>query len=356
MSCGSPHTASTAAAADTLQAPSRHSSRPEQRAVKPHDKGCSALGLHVAAAGADEGSSHAATSTRAPAELGAERRMGVEAQAEESVMEAKDAEAEGKKAKPRSALPGICHHGRQRTRCKECDGSGVCEHQRLRHYCKQCGGSGICAHGRRKSDCKECRGSSICEHGKQKRQCRECLEAYGACEHGKAKNRYCKQCGNTGVRRYGVNAVAACAAAAAPAPEFAAALPAAAPLMDAMQLNQMLQSRLPLAGFGLPSAAPLNPVLMTSLLPVPLAMQAQESFNLNLLLARAHYASLSQQQALQQARYLLQQQPLAPLTVLAPGPSLGLLLGQRFAQPPGQQLQQPTSASQLAANAFAPFR
>jgi len=63
-----------------------------------------------------------------------------------------------------------------------------------------------------------------------------------------------------------------------------------------------------------------------------------------------------QQQALQQARYLLQQQPLAPLTVLAPGPSLGLLLGQRFAQPPGQQLQQPTSASQLAANAFAPFR
>ena len=377
MSCGSPHTASTAAAADTLQAPSRHSSRPEQRAVKPHDKGCSALGSHVAAAGADEGSSHAATSTRAPAELGAERRMGVEAQAEESVMEAKDAEAEGKKAKPRSALPGICHHGRQRTRCKECDGSGVCEHQRLRHYCKQCGGSGICAHGRRKSDCKECRGSSICEHGKQKRQCRECLAAFGACEHGKAKNRYCKQCGNMPVSSQSSRAkptfhttftkinhsandehvvVAACAAAAAPVPEFAAALAAAAPLMDAMQLNQMLQSRLPLAGFGLPSAAPLNPMLMTSLLPVPLAMQAQESFNLNLLLARAHYASLSQQQALQQARYLLQQQPLAPLTVLAPGPSLGLLLGQRFAQPPGQQLQQPTSASQLAANAFAPFR
>jgi hypothetical protein len=126
--------------------------------------------------------------------------------------------------------------------------------------------------------------------------------------------------------------------------------------MDAIQLNQMLQSRLPLASFGLLSAAPLNPMLMTPLLPVPLAMQAQESFNLNLLLARAHYASLSQQQALQQARYLLQQQPLAPLTVLAPGPSLGLLLGQRFAQPPGQQLQQPTSASQLAANAFAPFR
>ena len=362
MSCGSPHTASTAAAAAPLQAPSRHSSRPEQRAVKPHDKGGSALGLHVAAAGADEGSSHAATSTPAPAELGAERRMGVEAQAEESVKEAKEAEAKGKKAKPRSALPGICHHGRQRTRCKDCDGSGVCEHQRLRHYCKQCGGSGICAHGRRKSDCKGCRGSSICEHGKQKRQCRECLAAYGACEHGKARNRYCKQCGNTGVGRYGAraaqahNAVAACAAAAAPAVEFAAASPAAAPLMDAMQLNHMLQSRLALAGFGLPSAAAFNPMLMTSLLPVPLAMQAQQSFDLNLLLARANFASLSQQQALQQARYLLQQQPLAPLTVLAPGPSLGPLLDQRFVPLPGQQPQQTSSASQLAANAFAPFR
>ena len=165
-----------------------------------------------------------------------------------------------------------------------------------------------------------------------------------------------------GVRRYGAraaqahNAVAACAAAAEPAAAFAAALPAAAPLMDAMQLNQMLQSRLALAGFGLPSAAAFNPMLMTSLLPVPLAVQAQQSFDLNLLLARANFASLSQQQALQQARYLLQQQPLAPLTVLAPGPSLGPLLDQRFVQLPGQQQQQPSSASQLAANAFAPFR
>lgn len=125
-----------------------------------------------------------------------------------------------------------------------------------------------------------------------------------------------------------------------------------------MQLNHMLQSRLALAGFGLPSAAAFNPMLMTSLLPVPLAMQAQQSFDLNLLLARANFASLSQQQALQQARYLLQQQPqpLAPLTVLAPGPSLGPLLDQRFVQLPGQQPQQPSSASQLAANAFAPFR
>jgi hypothetical protein len=289
------------------------------------------------------------------------------------VNEAKDAEAQVKKSKPRSALPGICQHGRQRSRCKECDGSGVCEHQRLRHYCKQCGGSAICMHGRRKSDCKECRGSSICEHGKQKRQCRECLAVYGACEHGKAKNRYCKKCGNTDARHYGAraaqahNAAVASTPAAAPALEPAAAFPAAAPLVDAVQLNQMLQPRVPgWAGFGLPSAAALNPLLMTSLLPAPYtAMQAQQSFNLNLLLARANYASLSQQQTLQQARYLLQQQPLAPFTVLAPGPSLSPLLGQCFAQPPGQQqlllqqlqqLQQPSSASQLAANAFAPYR
>ena len=63
-------------------------------------------------------------------------------------------EARAKKPKRCNGLPGICEHGRQRSRCKECDGSGVCEHRRLRHYCKQCGGSGICEHGRRKSDCK----------------------------------------------------------------------------------------------------------------------------------------------------------------------------------------------------------
>jgi hypothetical protein len=298
-----------------------------------------------------------------------ERLLGAEAQGEDptrarAVIEAKDAQAQVKKSKPRSALPGICHHGRQRTRCKECDGSGICEHQKLRHYCKQCGGSGICEHGRRKSDCKECRGSSICEHGKQKRQCRQCLAVHGACEHGKAKNRYCKLCGNTEVRKISAraaqahNAAAASTRAAAPAPELAAAFPAAAPLEDAVQLNQMLQPRVPgWAGFGQPSAAALNPLLMTSLLPVPFtAMQAQQSFNLNLLLARANCASLSQQQMLQQVRYVLQQQPLGPFTVLAPGPSLSPLLGQCFAQPPGQQLQQLSSASQLAANDFVPYR
>jgi hypothetical protein len=104
-------------------------------------------------------------------------------------------EASARKPNIRRGLPGICEHGRQRSRCKECDGSGVCEHRKLRHYCKICCGSGICAHGRRKSDCKHCRGSSICEHGKQKRQCKECLAAYGACGHGKAKNRHCRLCG-----------------------------------------------------------------------------------------------------------------------------------------------------------------
>ena len=61
---------------------------------------------------------------------------------------------------------GICEHGRQREKCKECGGSGLCEHGRERSQCKECGGSGICEHGRVRSKCKECGGSGICEHGR----------------------------------------------------------------------------------------------------------------------------------------------------------------------------------------------
>jgi DnaJ-class molecular chaperone len=35
-----------------------------------------------------------------------------------------------------------CEHGRQRSRCKECDGS-ICEHGRERRFCKDCGGGGL---------------------------------------------------------------------------------------------------------------------------------------------------------------------------------------------------------------------
>ena len=41
--------------------------------------------------------------------------------------------------------PGICEHGRQRSRCKECGGSSICEHGRQRRKCKECGGSGASA-------------------------------------------------------------------------------------------------------------------------------------------------------------------------------------------------------------------
>ena len=62
---------------------------------------------------------------------------------------------------------GICEHGRQRYKCKECGGSSICEHGRRRYSCKECGGSGICEHGRERYRCKECGGKGICEHGRR---------------------------------------------------------------------------------------------------------------------------------------------------------------------------------------------
>ena len=189
-------------------------------------------------------------------------------------------EASAKKPKCCDGLPGICEHGRQRSRCKECDGSGVCEHRRLRHSCKQCGGSGICEHGRRKSDCKQCQGSSICEHGRQKRQCRECLAVYGACVHGKARNGY-MQCGN---RRFASqnaretlnhdlsnknltqqHKIAHDISAAISAPHSG----------DVAQLSGILQRNIALPMYGLPQTAlvSMNPLLMMPMLPAHLALQ-----------------------------------------------------------------------------------
>ena len=240
-----------------------------------------------------------------------------------------DKEQQIGEVKKQNLPSGICQHGRQRSRCKDCDGSGICEHRRLRHYCKQCGGSGICEHGRRKSDCKPCQGSSICEHGKQKRQCKECLSIYGRCEHGKAKNRFCRECGHRPVLApsprarptfqgnldskvfHAATVPDVSSVAALPSLQFVPGISGAAPQLDLRQFNHMMQPqlpRLPFVSYGPQLAAPLNSLFM-----LPLMMQAQQ----NLLLAQANYVSQSQQQA----NYLQQQQPFNTLIEM-PLPSL----------------------------------
>ena len=52
----------------------------------------------------------------------------------------------------------LCHHNRQKSKCKECGGSSFCEHGRRRSRCKECGGSEICEYGRQRSYCKACGG------------------------------------------------------------------------------------------------------------------------------------------------------------------------------------------------------
>ena len=336
---------------------------------------------HADAAAAAQDAGFAAASTRASADQDIEPPPREEADAEESTRakpEEGTQEARDDNPKPRQSLPGICEHGRQRSRCKECDGSGVCEHQKLRHYCKQCGGSGICKHGRRKSDCKQCKGSNICEHGRQKRQCSECVAAYGACEHGKAKNRYCRQCGNGPFPSQSARArpkvyaidVGACKGIAAAATvtaasehEFAidtsaAALPS--PQTDVMQYNQMLQqliSGIPSPFYALPSAASIHAMPMMPMLPVPLATQGQHTFNLGMhvLAARANYASLAQQHNFRHAQYLQRQRSFGTMNALASGSMPGQPFGHLLGLPPFGQLQLATIASQLAANDFGPY-
>ena len=268
-----------------------------------------------------------------------------------------DQEAIASKPNIRRSLPGICEHGRQRSRCKECDGSGVCEHRKLRHYCKICCGSGICAHGRRKSDCKHCRGSSICEHGRQKRQCKECLAAYGACMHGKAKNRHCRLCS-----RLPPPAQKACETnsvyiydtrpqAVAPLDRaFASHVPASTlldPPVGVILSSQALQPRIPL-----PCSVALNPSLMMSL-PSALPM-LNNPLGMSLLFAQANYASFVQLQNVQYAQYLQQHRSVGALNVLAPGPSL-VHPFDRLLSSPYDNLQLPTSALQLATSVRLPY-
>lgn len=251
-------------------------------------------------------------------------------------------EVKARKSNIRRSLPGICEHGRQRSRCKECDGSGVCEHRKLRHYCKICCGSGICAHGRRKSDCKHCRGSSICEHGKQKRQCKECLAAYGACMHGKAKNRHCRLCS-----RLPPPAQKACETNSVYIYDTRPAATLIDPPVDVMLSSQALLPRIPL-----PCIVALNPSLMMSL---PSALPIfNNPLGLNLLFAQANYASLVQLQNVQYAQYLQQHRSVGAMNALAPGPSL-VQPFDRLLSSPYDNLQLPTGALQLPASVRLPY-
>jgi hypothetical protein len=93
-----------------------------------------------------------------------------------------------------------CPHNRQRSQCKQCDGSSICEHNRRRNGCKQCGGSGICEHNRERCVCKQCGGSSICEHNRRRRSCKECGGS-SICEHNRRRY-YCKQCRGLGICKH----------------------------------------------------------------------------------------------------------------------------------------------------------
>jgi len=108
----------------------------------------------------------------------------------------------------------------------------------------------------------------------------------------------------------------------------------------------------------LPSAAPIHPMPMMPMLPVPLFMQDQHAFNLgaHLLAVRASFASLAQPlNDFRQAQYLQQQQSLGAMNASASGSILDQPLGQLLGLPPFGQLQLATIASQLAANGFGPY-
>tara|TARA_B100001758_G_scaffold183519_1_gene160226 strand:+ start:160 stop:1011 length:852 start_codon:yes stop_codon:yes gene_type:complete len=91
----------------------------------------------------------------------------------------------------------LCRHNRQKSRCKECEGSSICEHNRIRSQCKDCGGSQICPHNREKYNCKECGGASICSHNRRKAECKECGGSQ-ICPHNRRKYN-CKECGGSAI-------------------------------------------------------------------------------------------------------------------------------------------------------------
>ena len=49
-----------------------------------------------------------------------------------------------------------CPHGRQKSRCQECEGCGFCEHNRIKKSCIECKGSCVCEHKTNRGQCKFC--------------------------------------------------------------------------------------------------------------------------------------------------------------------------------------------------------
>ena len=52
--------------------------------------------------------------------------------------------------------PGGCTHGKQKSRCIECNGSAICRHKMQTRFCVECKGAAICKHGKRKYWCGQC--------------------------------------------------------------------------------------------------------------------------------------------------------------------------------------------------------
>lgn len=90
-------------------------------------------------------------------------------------------------------IKNLCPHKRQKSQCKDCNGSSICLHKIIKSNCVKCGGSQICSHKRVISTCKECNGNSVCKHGRQKSQCKDCGGG-SVCIHNKLRTR-CKDCG-----------------------------------------------------------------------------------------------------------------------------------------------------------------
>ena len=65
-------------------------------------------------------------------------------------------------------------HGRQKARCRECNGAFICVHNKNRSYCSECNSLNACEHKRNKIYCAICDGSGLCEHGAPKNRCKAC--------------------------------------------------------------------------------------------------------------------------------------------------------------------------------------
>jgi hypothetical protein len=152
---------------------------------------------------------------------------------------------------------------------------------------------------------------------------------------------------------------------------------AAVPHLSLLHLpcNSIIQPRIPLQCFGLPSAAPASPMLMPTMLPalpMPSLMLSQQGLDprLSVMLAQANYSSVSQQyDNMQAVRYLQQQLSFGSLSsALMSDSALGFALARPFVgqfhsdplrhllnQSALGLLQLPVQAQQLAVNLLGHF-